>query len=178
MIYEVILDKDMIAQAKRRDEKAFIKMGNFETKQPGARMVGVYAEEAVGWLLPDLKRPDSEIAGYDFIDKNGVTYDVKATGRTVRRLPDIDLPFKIREIQRGKVVDRYIFCRVYYKTQPIVAWVCGWIDKEDFFTNSKRFAKGDMDDGIIPLEMDDDCYQMGGELLNSIALLLDKEIYI
>jgi len=178
MIYEVILDQDMIAQAQARDQKAFIKMGHFQTKQPGARMVGVYAEEAVGWLLPDLKRPDSEIAGYDFIDKNGVTYDVKATGRTVRKTPDICLPFKIREIQREKVIDRYIFCRVYHRSDQITVWVCGWIDKEDFFTNSKRFAKGEWDDGEFPLQMDDDCYQMGGERLNSIALLLDKEIYI
>ena len=75
--------------------------------------------------------------GYD-LKLGKVKFDVKTMSRNVD--PQPDYVFNVLEFQKDLDSDAYIFCSINQRTNML--FVCGWIDKKDFFKKAEKYEKG------------------------------------
>lgn len=87
-----------------------------------------------------LKAEQEESYDYD-LSRDGITYDVKT--KQVSTEPKWHYECSIAEYQKGQDCDRYVFVRVNLTEDK--AWILGWIDKDDFFSQAKLVKEGEVD---------------------------------
>lgn len=140
-IFEVKITPEMYKEAQERNE-AFEKMfgvyGTHRTEhnRKKIRMTGYLAEVVIKYTIPILRYSDE--VQYDFKSPKNKTFDSKSQGCNFK--PHIDYIGTLYEDQKNREVDYYIFNRV--KNDFSVAWICGFIPKEEFLQKAEFISKG------------------------------------
>lgn len=140
-ILEVIITPEMIKEAEERNEifeKRFGKYGTHRTEQSWKkiRITGYLAEVAIKHTVKKLDYSDD--VKYDFKSPKQKTFDSKSQGCNFK--PHIDYIGTLYEDQQNREVDFYIFSRI--KNDLSLAWICGFIPKEEYFQKAEFITKG------------------------------------
>jgi len=134
---EVEVSKNMIEEAKQRNESFKDKYGNIGTHRldkSKQRITGYLAEAAIRNVYGIEYSDDDSV---DF-KHNNKTIDSKAQG--CNSTPKPYYAATLYEEQKKRDVDFYIFSRVKNDWKKV--WICGFISKEDFFKKSKLIPAG------------------------------------
>jgi hypothetical protein len=134
---EVSVNKNILDEAKSRNQEFFVKFGNSGTHRENKeqRMTGYLAEACINDRFNDFSYSDH--FNVDFLlDDN--TIDSKAQGCNSKPLDYYSAT--LYEEQKKRKTDYYIFSRV--KKDFSKVWICGIISKIKFFKIAKLKPKG------------------------------------
>ena len=115
------------------------KLNNSITRGEG-NIAGFLGEEIANTII----QGDSKNT-YDYdIVKDNITYDVKTKRCTSKPKPEYDCSVAAFNIKQK--CDRYVFVRIENRGEIWSrAWVLGWIEKDEYFKQSRFLKKGDFD---------------------------------
>lgn len=137
MIREVDITKEMLNEAKKRNEefqKKYGHVGTHRVDKSKQRITGYLAEVAIKYLC-NLDYSDEDSVDFKY---NGITLDSKAQGCNSK--PKDYYVATLYEEQKNRDVDYYIFSRV--KNDWSKVWICGFLSKNDFLKQSRLVKAG------------------------------------
>jgi len=106
---------------------------------------------------------------YDLIHSN-LRYDVKTKRCTSKPKPYYEC--SIAAYNTRQRCDRYLFIRIEWVNEKATrAWILGWMDKEEYFQNSHKLKKGEIDPSNN-FKVKADCYNLPISKLNPIEELI------
>ncbi|MBD52815.1 MAG: hypothetical protein CL450_05915 [Acidimicrobiaceae bacterium] len=136
--------KTQLARAKARGEELGRLNGSITKGK--SNIFGMLGEEIVASFLgAAFENRKPQLYQYDLILPNGTTADVK-TKKTTSKVPP--RPHYTATVWNGNTsqqCDRYIFVRVCTDLDLGLAWICGQLPKEEFYTTSVFYMKGQHD---------------------------------
>ena len=110
---------------------------------------------------------------YDLITKKAKTYEVKTKRCKFKPLPNYTV--SVCALNTNQKCDAYIFVRVNNDIK--IAWIVGYMPKDDFYKKAKFCKKGDTDpDSDFGWRFKEDCFNMYIKDLLSISELKTKSV--
>jgi hypothetical protein len=151
-----MIEVEITPAMKKRAQRKAREMGKLKgsiTKGQG-NIAGFLGEEVANTVLQGTIKNTRD---YDII-KDGITYDVKTKRCT--SAPEEYYDCSVAAFNTVQKCDRYVFVRIEnINGRWGRAWICGWIDKEEYFEHARFLHKGERD-GDNWFTVKADCYNM------------------
>ncbi len=132
---------------------------------------GMLGEEVIRDLL-NCKDSD-DIYNYDLKTPNGLRLEIKTKKTSRVTPPEPYYECSVCNHNPRQRCDAYVFLRV--STRVNKAWICGYMNKEEFMSKARFFKKGDIDTSN-GYKVHASCYNMNISELNPLEELIPSDV--
>ena len=144
--------------------RAMGRLNNSITKGDG-NIAGFIGEEVANSIIQGDVQNTYDFDILQATKSGGIKYDVKTKRCTSP--PKLYYECSVAAFNIKQKCDRYAFTRVEYKNKRWGrAWILGWIDKADYFSQARKLIKGQID-GENNFKVKADCYNLSIKHLNA-----------